>query len=222
MPRGPSSTRVVIGEEETLTREGLVLMLERASFEVVGTAEDAESLVSLALAEQPEVLITEARMPPHHTDDGLQAARTIRRELPTMAVVLLTRHLHRRYAVDLLAENPTKVGYFIKDRVVDVDDFCADVRRISAGGTVLDPAVMSAMVSRTQRPSDELEHLTPRQAEVLSMIARGHSNAAIARRLGVSEKAIVRHISHIYDELGLPPNPDDHRRVLAAVRYLMR
>ncbi|MGI9031802.1 MAG: response regulator [Ilumatobacteraceae bacterium] len=214
--------RIVIGEDEALTREGLALMLQQAGFEVVGTAGDADSLVALATDESPDLVIADIRMPPRHSDDGLRAAMQIRTARPATAVLVLSQHVQRRYAVDLLGEDPTSVGYLLKDRIVDVENFIADVRRVGEGGTALDPAVISAMLSRTQRPDRAVEQLTPRQRDVLALIAEGRSNGAIARQLGVSEKAIVHHASNIYDELSLPPSEDDHRRVLAVVRYLMR
>ncbi|CAN5811178.1 response regulator transcription factor [soil metagenome] len=214
--------RIVIGEDEALTRAGLALMLVQAGFDVVGTAGDADELVALTADRAPDLVITDIRMPPTHTDDGLRAAVEIRRAHPATAVVVLSQHVQRRYAVDLLGDEPSRVGYLLKDRIVDVENFITDVRRVGEGGTVLDPTVIAAMLSRTQRPDRAVEQLTPRQREVLALIAEGRSNGAIARQLNVSEKAVVQHASNIYDELGLPPSQDDHRRVLAVVRYLMR
>lgn len=214
--------RIVIGEDEALTREGLALMLVQAGFDVVGTAGDADELVALTADRAPDLVITDIRMPPTHTDDGLRAAVEIRRAHPATAVVVLSQHVQRRYAVDLLGDEPSRVGYLLKDRIVDVENFITDVRRVGEGGTALDPTVIAAMLSRTQRPDRAVEQLTPRQREVLALIAEGRSNGAIARQLNVSEKAVVQHASNIYDELSLPPSQDDHRRVLAVVRYLMR
>ncbi len=214
--------RIVIGEDEALTREGLALMLVQAGFDVVGTAGDADDLVALAAEHAPDLVITDIRMPPTHTDDGLRAAVDIRRAHPATAVLVLSQHVQRRYAVDLLGDEPSRVGYLLKDRIVDVENFITDVRRVGEGGTALDPTVIAAMLSRTQRPDRAVEQLTPRQREVLALIAEGRSNGAIARQLNVSEKAVVQHASNIYDELSLPPSQDDHRRVLAVVRYLMR
>jgi len=214
--------RIVIGEDEALTREGLAIMLEQAGFDVVATTGDAAALVALTVAHAPDLVITDIRMPPTHTDDGLRAAVEIRRAHPAIAVVVLSQHVQRRYAVDLLGDEPSRVGYLLKDRIVDIENFITDVRRVGEGGTALDPAVIAAMLSRTQRPDRAVEQLTPRQREVLALIAEGRSNGAIARQLNVSEKAVVQHASNIYDELSLPPSQDDHRRVLAVVRYLMR
>ncbi len=214
--------RIVIGEDEALTRAGLALMLVQAGFDVVGTAGDADELVALTADRAPDLVITDIRMPPTHTDDGLRAAVEIRRAHPATAVVVLSQHVQRRYAVDLLGDEPSRVGYLLKDRIVDVENFITDVRRVGEGGTALDPTVIAAMLSRTQRPDRAVEQLTPRQREVLALIAEGRSNGAIARQLNVSEKAVVQHASNIYDELSLPPSQDDHRRVLAVVRYLMR
>ncbi|MGI9030609.1 MAG: response regulator [Ilumatobacteraceae bacterium] len=214
--------RIVIGEDEALTRAGLALMLVQAGFDVVGTAGDADELVALTADRAPDLVITDIRMPPTHTDDGLRAAVEIRRAHPATAVVVLSQHVQRRYAVDLLGDEPSRIGYLLKDRIVDVENFITDVRRVGEGGTVLDPTVIAAMLSRTQRPDRAVEQLTPRQREVLALIAEGRSNGAIARQLNVSEKAVVQHASNIYDELSLPPSQDDHRRVLAVVRYLMR
>jgi len=160
-------------------------------------------------------------MPPGLADDGLQAALTIRERHPGIGVVVLSQHAQRAYAVELLSrgDGPAGVGYLLKQRVTDVDTFCADLERVAAGGTVIDPTVVSTLLSRAaQRAPAEL--LTPRQRQVLGLMAEGRSNAAIAERLGVTEKAVVRHVSHVYDALGLPDGRDDHRRVLAVLRHL--
>jgi DNA-binding NarL/FixJ family response regulator len=239
--------RVVIAEDETLLRQGLALMLADAGMEVVDAVGDADALRRVARAGRPDVVVTDIRMPPHHTQDGLDAAVAIRAELPRTGVVVLSQYVHRHYALRLLgAPLGTAgdsggsgvsgapdvagggVGYLLKQRIGRVEAFCADVRRVGEGGTALDPEVIRVMMSRSRRlhgsagGKSTLDLLTPRQLEVLALIAEGRSNAAIAARLGVSDKAVVNHAARIYDALGLPPNADDHRRVLAVVRYLTR
>jgi DNA-binding NarL/FixJ family response regulator len=214
--------RIVIGDDETLLREGVAVLLERAGFEIVGLAGNAPDLVRLQRAETPDLTITDIRMPPGYTDDGLRAALAIRAEHPHAAVLVLSQYVRRRYALELLGDHPGGVGYLLKQRIADIDRFCGDVRRVGEGGTVLDPEVVSAMLARARRDGDALDHLTPRQQQVLALIAEGRSNAAIGRRLFISEKAVVQHASHIYAELGLAPSEDDHRRVLAVTRYLAR
>jgi DNA-binding NarL/FixJ family response regulator len=213
--------RIVIGEDEALLREGLALLLTRAGMEVVGTAADAVTLVAHAARLRPDLVLTDIRMPPTHTDDGLRAALRIRAEQPGTPVLVLSQHVQHSYAVELLGDRPSGVGYLLKQRVADVANFCQDVRRVAAGGTVLDPEVVAMMMTRVRR-DDGLERLTPRQAEVLALIAEGRTNSAVARRLSISEKSVVSHTSAIYDTLGLALGDDDHRRVLAVVRYLAR
>ena len=212
--------RVVIGEDEALLREGLVLLLQDAGFEVAGVAADAPALIELAARQQPDLVLTDIRMPPEHTEDGLRAAIAIRATRPETAVLVLSQYVHRHYACELLADRPAGVGYLLKQRVADVADFCRDVRSVAHGGTVLDPEVVSAMLSRARADSDALARLTTRQSAVIALLAEGRTNAGIARRLGISEKAVVQHVSRIYDILGLAVSDDDHRRVLAVIRYL--
>jgi DNA-binding NarL/FixJ family response regulator len=212
--------RVVIGEDQALMRAGLSLVLEQAGFEIVAIAADAEDVVRKTAAHCPDLLVTDIRMPPTNTDDGLRAALEARTRLPALPVLVLSQYLQRDYAVELLESGDEGVGYLLKQRVADVDRFVADLRRIVAGGTVLDPEVVAAMVDRHRPDEDPVAQLTERQRAVLELMAQGRSNAAIAEQLGVSEKAIVRHTSNIYDELGLGSSPDDHRRVLAVVRFL--
>lgn len=211
--------RVVIGEDETLLREGLTLVLEREGFEVVATAADADEVVAASARTAPDLVLTDLRMPPTRTDDGLRAARRIRAARPGTPVVVLSQHLNGEYASELLGDNPTAVGYLLKQRIADAGNFCADLRRVAGGGTALDPEVVTAMLTRRD---DAVERLSPRRIEVLALIAQGRSNAAISRLLGISEKSVVAHTSGIYDTLGLADDPDDHRRVLAVVRYLTR
>jgi DNA-binding NarL/FixJ family response regulator len=213
--------RIVIAEDEALLREGLVLLLESAGHQVVGVCGDADTLVKLAAAETPDLVVTDIRMPPDHTEDGLRAAIAIRAARPSTAVLVLSQYVHRQYARELLGEQPAGVGYLLKQRVADAAAFCRDVRIVAEGGTVLDPEVVSAMLNRA-RSHPALARLTPRQSEVLGLIAEGRTNAAIARRLAITEKAVVQHASRIYDVLGLAAGGEDHRRVLAVVRYLSR
>jgi DNA-binding NarL/FixJ family response regulator len=213
--------RVVIGEDHALMRRGLKLLLEEDGCEVVATAADAEDLERKARAHRPDLVVADIQMPPGHADDGLRAALRIRAELPGTAVLVLSQHVQRRYAEALLEGGAAGVGYLLKQRVADVEGFCADARRLCAGGSVLDPEVVATMLSRPRR-EDPLERLTPRQREVLALMAEGRSNAAIAERLVITEQAVVKHAAHIYAELGLAPCPEDHRRVLAVVRYLAR
>jgi DNA-binding NarL/FixJ family response regulator len=212
--------RAVIGEDEALLREGLSHVLRDGGFNVVGTANAAGELVRLAGEQRPDLVVTDIRMPPGMADDGLQAALEIRRELPRTAVVVLSQHVQRSYSQDLLAGSSAGVGYLLKQRVTDTATFCEDLRRVCAGGTVLDPEVVALMVARATRDRPAVERLTPRQREVLTFMAEGRSNSFIAKKLYISEKAVVQHVSHIYDELGLPEGEDDHRRVLAVLRCL--
>lgn len=214
--------RVVIGEDEALLREGLVLMLGHAGFDVVGESGDADQLRRIARTEEPDLLVTDIRMPPGHSDDGLRAALDLRRDSPDMAVMVLSQHVERRYALELLGERPARVGYLLKQRISDAATFCRDLQRVCDGGTVLDPEVVERMLARARPDSDPLASLSPRQLEVLAHIAEGRNNASIARSLTISEKAVVQHTSHIYDLLNLPPDTDGHRRVLAVIRYLSR
>lgn len=212
--------RIVIGEDEVLLRQGLTHLLEHAGFEVVATAADATELVRHVRERSPDLVITDIRMPPGHTDDGLLAALAIRREWPGIAVVVLSQYVQRRYALELLTDRPSGVGYLLKQRIADVPRFCADLEWVCAGGTVLDPEVATLLVARARRDADAVSGLTVRQREVLGLMAEGFTNASIARRLSVSEKAVVGHASRIYEQLGLSVEDDGHRRVLAVVRYL--
>jgi DNA-binding NarL/FixJ family response regulator len=214
--------RVLIGEDEALLREGLILLLEGAGIEVVGVAPDASTLVRQAAAQGPDLVLSDIRMPPGNADDGLRAALEIRAANPTVSIMILSQYVNRRYALELLGDHPEGVGYLLKQRVANGERFCEDLRRVASGETVLDAEVVSVMVARARREGDPIDRLTPRQAEVLALVAEGRSNAAIARRLVISEKAVVQHISHIYEQIGLTPSEDDHRRVLAVASYLMR
>lgn len=212
--------RVVIGEDEVLLREGLRALLDGDGFEVLAVAADAETLEREVATHLPELVITDIRMPPTHTDEGLLAALRIRERFPTMAVVVLSQHVQRRFASDLLDQDGGGFGYLLKQRIADVTTFTADLRRVAAGGTALDPEVVSVLVARASRASGAVGSLTPRQLEVLTLMAEGRSNARIAAELYLTEKAVVQHTSKIYDALGLPLDADDHRRVLAVIRFL--
>lgn len=213
--------RVVIGEDETLLRQGLQLLLEGAGMEVVAAVGAADLLLEAVARGRPDLVVTDIRMPPDRTDDGLRAALRIRADWPGTAVMVLSQFVQRRYALELLgggSAGRAGVGYLLKERIADVDEFCDALRHVAAGGTVLDPEVVEIMMATTSTAA--LGGLTPRQREVLSLIAEGRSNAAIAARLQVSEKAVVQHSSRIYDQFGLPNEGHVHRRVLAVIRYL--
>ncbi|SES73821.1 response regulator transcription factor [Geodermatophilus poikilotrophus] len=212
--------RVVIGEDEALLRTGLTHVMEAAGFDVVAAVGDARELVRSAEEHGPDIVVTDIRMPPDHKDAGLRAAVQIRRDLPEIAVLVLSQHLQRAYAVELLGDRSSGVGYLLKQRIADVDAFTDDLRRIAAGGTVLDPEVVGLMVARARGHHGALDRLTPRQQQVLALMSEGRTNASIARTLSITERAVVQHTSHIYDELDLAPSDDDHRRVLAVIRYL--
>jgi DNA-binding NarL/FixJ family response regulator len=212
--------RVVIGEDEALLRTGLTHVMQAAGFDVVAAVGDAHELTRSAEEHVPDIVVTDIRMPPDHKDAGLRAAMEIRREHPEIAVLVLSQHLQRAYAVELLGDRPSGVGYLLKQRIADIDTFTDDLRRIAAGGTVLDPEVVSLMVARARGHHDALDRLTPRQQQVLALMSEGRTNASIARTLSITERAVVQHTSHIYDELDLALSDNDHRRVLAVIRYL--
>jgi DNA-binding NarL/FixJ family response regulator len=213
--------RVVVAEDQALMREGLVMMLERDGAEVVGQAADAPDLLRKVGAHRPDLVVADIRMPPGDADDGLRAALRIRAERPEVAVLLLSQHVQRSYAQELVEQGTVGVGYLLKQRVADIDSFLADVHRVAAGGCVLDPEVVATMMARPHR-DNLLELLTPRQLEVLALMAEGRSNGGIAEQLTLTTKAVGRHATHIYETLGLELADEDHRRVLAVVRYLSR
>jgi DNA-binding NarL/FixJ family response regulator len=217
--------RVVVADDAVLLREGLARLLREAGFEVAGLAADAAELLELVERASPDVAIVDIRMPPTHTDEGLQAAKTIRKRWPGVGVLVLSQHVHASYALELLSAGTEGVGYLLKERVSDLAELASSVRRVGAGGSVLDPAVVSELVGRRQGsgrrdPLDPLEQLSGREREVLALMAEGRSNKAIADRLFVSEYTVQKHVGNIFDTLRLPPSPDDHRRVLAVVAYL--
>jgi DNA-binding NarL/FixJ family response regulator len=214
--------RVVIGEDEVLLREGITHILANDGFDVLASVSDAVQLEREVERQSPDLVVTDIRMPPTYTDEGLVAALRIRHSHPGIGVVVVSQHVQRRYAAELLDGGRGGFGYLLKQRIADVRTFTADIRRVAAGGTALDPEVVSVMVARASRGATALGRLTPRQLEVLGLMAEGRSNAAIAHRLVITEKAVVRHVSRIYDQLDLPVDEEDHRRVLAVVRYLSR
>ena len=211
--------RVVLAEDSVLLREGIARILEEAGIEVVGQAGDAEDLLRKVRAHKPDVAITDIRMPPGHTDEGLRAAHEIRGELPETGVLVLSQYVEEGYALDLLADNAAGVGYLLKDRVGDVDAFVDAVRRVSEGGSALDPEVVSQLLGRKRR-DDPLDELTAREREVLGLMAEGRSNRAIAEALVVTERAVEKHVTGIFSKLDLVNTPEDHRRVLAVLAYL--
>ena len=211
--------RVVIADDSVLLREGAVRLLDDAGFDVVGQAGDGEDLLRKVRAHKPDVAVVDIRMPPTHVDEGLQAAKVIRSELPDVGVLVLSQYVEERYAVELLADGAEGVGYLLKDRVSDVDEFAAAVRRVAEGGSALDPAVVSQLVGRRRR-DDPLEELTPREREVLEAMAEGRSNQAIAEKMVITLRAVEKHVTSIFSKLRLPATAEDHRRVLAVLTYL--
>lgn len=212
--------RVVIGEDEALLRHGLQLLLEEGGMEVVAAVGDAQALEEEVDLHLPELVITDIRMPPTHSDEGLLAALRIRAKHPETAVMVLSQHMQRRYAAELLSASNGRIGYLLKQRIADVNTFLEDLRTVAAGGTALDPDVVALMVARAKLSDGAVRNLTPRQLEVLALMAEGRSNSRIAAELFLSEKAVVQHTSRIYDALDLALDGESHRRVLAVMRYL--
>ena len=215
------TVRVVVGEDQPLVREGIVRVLEGGGHEVVAVAADATDLLRKTRAHKPDLVVTDIQMPPDSTDDGIRAAKRIRRELPDVSVLVLSQFLEARYALDLVGERAAGVGYLLKDRVGDLDVFFDAVRRVAAGGSALDPEVVQRMVGRQRRDSP-LDDLTPREREVVALMAEGRSNQGIADQLIVTVAAVERHVTSIFSKLGLRGAPEDHRRVLAVLQYLER
>ena len=211
--------RVVVADDSVLLREGIVRLLEDAGFEVVGQAGDAEGLLRKVAAHHPDVAIVDVRMPPTNTDDGLRAALRMRAEHPEVAVLVLSQYVEEGYANELLADSAEGVGYLLKDRVADVERFLDAVRRVAAGGSALDPEVVSRLLGRRRR-EDPLEEITPREREVLELMAEGRSNHAIAEHMVITERAVEKHVTSIFSKLELAPAADDHRRVLAVLAYV--
>jgi DNA-binding NarL/FixJ family response regulator len=211
--------RVVIGEDQALLREGIVRLLADAGFEVVAEASDAPDLVRKVGAHKPDVAIVDVQMPPDNTDDGLRAALEIRANQPGVGVLVLSQFAEERYALDLIGDSAEGVGYLLKDRVADFANFADAVRRVAGGGSALDPTVVSRMLGRRRR-HDPLERLTPREREVLELMATGRSNRGIAETLVVTPNAVEKHVSSIFSKLGVSEAPEDHRRVLAVLTFL--
>jgi DNA-binding NarL/FixJ family response regulator len=211
--------RVVLADDSLLLREGVARLLEEAGLEVVAQSGDAEDLLRKVGAHKPDVAVVDVRMPPTHTDEGLRAAAEIRERFPSVGVLVLSQYIEEAYAMELLSSDASGVGYLLKDRVADLDRFVDAVRRVGEGGSALDPEVVSRLLGR-RREADPLAEISPREREVLQLMAEGRSNHAIANELVVTERAVEKHVTSIFTKLNLPPTADDHRRVLAVLTYL--
>jgi DNA-binding NarL/FixJ family response regulator len=214
----PQTHRIALADDDVLLREGLASLLERSGFEVVGQAGDASKLLALAREANPEIVIIDIRMPPTHSTEGLEAAQAIREEFPDTGILVLSAHAEVEHAMDLLAGGQ-KIGYLLKSRITDVDELIESLGRIAAGGSVVDPALVQELVA-ARRADDPLDVLTPREREVLGLMAEGRSNAGIARLLWVTEGTVEKHVHSILAKLQLPETTDDHRRVLAVITFL--
>ena len=211
--------RVLIAEDSVLLRQGLVHLLTDAGMEVVAAVDDADRLLRAVDEHSPDICVVDIRMPPTHTDEGVRAALVIRAQHPEVGVLMLSQYVEERYATDLIASDTRGFGYLLKDRVADVTEFLEAVRRVAGGGTALDPEVVSQLLVRSRR-ADPLAGLTPRETDVIRLMAEGRSNTGIAAALVVSEGAVEKHVSSIFTKLGLPPAEQDHRRVLAVLRWI--
>ena len=211
--------RVVIAEDLALLRDGLTRLLRDNAFDVVGAVDNGDALVHTVMLEQPDIAIVDVRLPPTFRDEGLRAALEVRRQRPATAVLIVSQYVEHAYADELLADGRGGVGYLLKDRIMDVGDFLEAVRRVAAGGTALDPEAVAQLFTRRQR-SGPLEGLSPRELEVLALMAEGRSNAAIADSLVLTVGAVEKHVASILQKLELPPSESDHRRVLAVLEYL--
>ncbi|WP_420000615.1 response regulator transcription factor [Streptomyces boninensis] len=209
----------MLADDSTLLREGLVRLLTDEGHEVAAAVGDAEALLAAVAAEPPDAVVVDVRMPPTHTDEGLRAALRLRAEHPRLGVLVLSQYVERRYATELLTTAPEGVGYLLKDRVVEVDEFLDALERVGSGRTAFDPEVVRQLLARSSH-ADPLERLTPREQEVLAAMAAGHTNAAIAQRLYVSQSAVEKHVNAIFDKLDLGGREGYSRRVLAVLRYL--
>jgi DNA-binding NarL/FixJ family response regulator len=209
--------RIVLAEDSVLLREGMAGLLHRFGHTVAATVGDATALVHAVERHRPDIVITDVRMPPGFTDEGLRAALTLRATHPTLAILVLSQYVEQTYATELVNTHTTGIGYLLKDRIGDIEEFVTAIHHIAAGGTTIDPEVVRLLLTRRRDP---LTRLTPREHEVLAQIAQGRSNAAIARTLVVTEAAVAKHIASILSKLDLPPTPDDHRRVRAVLAYL--
>jgi DNA-binding NarL/FixJ family response regulator len=211
--------RAIVADDSVLLRDGVVRLLTDDGIDVVAAVGDADALLDAVTEHEPDLCLVDVRMPPTHTDEGLRAAVEIRKRHPDIAVLVLSQYVEERYAAELLAGDVAGVGYLLKDRVIDVNDFLASLRRVAAGGSAVDAEVVSQILGRS-RKSSELDRLTPREREVLNLMAEGLSNAGIAERLVVSNGAVEKHISNVFVKLGLDPEDGNHRRVLAVLTYL--
>jgi DNA-binding NarL/FixJ family response regulator len=209
----------VIAEDLVLLREGIAALLEDAGHEVVAAVSDAEALLAAVARHRPELAIVDVRLPPTQTDEGVRAALEARRRDPETAIVILSQYVEERYAAELLSGGSRGVGYLLKDRIADVGDFLGALRRVAAGGTAIDPEVVSQLLARRRR-GDALDELTAREREVLALMAEGDANTAIAERLVITNGAVEKHVGSIFLKLGLPPSDQQHRRVLAVLSYL--
>jgi DNA-binding NarL/FixJ family response regulator len=212
--------RVVVADDSVILREGLARLLDEAGFDVAGQAADASELIDLVEAERPDVAIVDIRMPPTHTDEGLQAAREIRDRRPETGILVLSQYVRPSYALELLSQGTEGIGYVLKDRVSDLDELASSVRRVGEGGSVLDPTVVAQLVDRPRPGDDPLEDLSEREREVLGLMAEGRSNKAIGQQLFITEHTVEKHVKSIFGKLRLPSTPDDHRRVLAVLTFL--
>ena len=218
MPPVGDLTRVVLADDEILLLEGLASLLERAGFDVVGRAGEPDELLEVVREQQPDIVIVDIRMPPSHTTEGLDAARAIRAEFPEVGILVLSAHLEVMHTIELLAGGQ-RTGYLLKRRISAVDDFVDAVRRVAAGGSVVDPSIFQELVS-ARRVEDPLAALTTREREVLALMAEGRSNAGIAASLWLAEGTVEKHVSSIMSKLDLSENTEDHRRVLAVITFL--
>ena len=216
---GAAHLRIVVADDSVLLREGLIRLLAEDGHQVVAAVGDGPALVEAVLTHRPNVSVVDVRMPPTHTDEGLRAAITAREQLPGAPILVLSQYVEASYATDLLADGAGAVGYLLKDRVARVEEFLDALNRVAGGATVLDPQVVAQLLT-SQRRNDPLKALTERERELLALMAEGHSNPAIARRLVLSASAVEKHIGNIFAKLGLPPDDARHRRVLAVLAYL--
>lgn len=211
--------RIVIAEDTAILRDGLVQLLKSRGQEVAAAVGDAPALLAAVDEHRPDVAVVDIRLPPDHTDEGVRAAAELRRRHPGLGILMFSQYVEARFATDLLAHSSRGVGYLLKERVVDIDDFVDALTRVASGGTALDPEVVTQLVGANRRP-DRAERLTPREAEVMALVAEGRTNAAIAATLVIGERAVEKHVANIFTKFDLPQTDVDHRRVLAVLRYL--